>query len=60
MIVRTPEQAAAIAKTHDGAGKPLIIVDYSDNPGAGTYGDATNLLKAMQPNVSPQPAPGQA
>ena len=43
----TPAEAAAIAETHEGQNKPLIIADYSDNPGAGTYGDATNLLKAM-------------
>ena len=28
-------------------GKPLIIADYSDNPGSGAYGDATGLLKAV-------------
>lgn len=43
----TPEQAAAIASNHDGKGKPLIIADYADNPGAGTYGDSTTLLKAL-------------
>ena len=40
------ETAAAIAKTHED-GKPLLVADYADNPGAGAYGDATNLLKAM-------------
>lgn len=43
----TPEQAAAMALSHDGKGKPLIIADYADNPGAGTYGDSTTLLKAL-------------
>jgi len=43
----TPEQAAAIASNHDGKGKPLIIADYADNPGAGTYGDSTTVLKAL-------------
>jgi microcystin degradation protein MlrC len=28
-------------------GKPLVISDYSDNPGSGAYGDATNLLRAI-------------
>jgi microcystin degradation protein MlrC len=39
----------AIAKAKAGAGaeKPLIIADYSDNPGSGAYGDATNLLRAV-------------
>ncbi|MFZ1663110.1 MAG: M81 family metallopeptidase [Paracoccaceae bacterium] len=40
------ETTAAIAKTHED-GKPLLVADYADNPGAGAYGDATNLLKAM-------------
>lgn len=26
---------------------PLVISDFSDNPGAGAYGDATNLLKGL-------------
>ena len=30
-----------------GATKPLVISDYSDNPGAGAYGDATALLAAI-------------
>ncbi|MBJ6127740.1 M81 family metallopeptidase [Microvirga splendida] len=29
------------------ATKPLVIADYSDNPGSGAYGDATRLLKAV-------------
>ncbi|MEZ5647742.1 MAG: M81 family metallopeptidase [Alphaproteobacteria bacterium] len=43
----TPEQAAEIALNHEGHGKPLIIADYADNPGAGAYGDSTTLLKAL-------------
>jgi microcystin degradation protein MlrC len=42
--------ADAIAQARDGqdgAAKPLIIADYSDNPGSGAYGDATALLKAV-------------
>ena len=27
--------------------KPLLIGEYTDNPGAGGYGDCTHLLKAM-------------
>ncbi len=27
--------------------KPLVISDYSDNPGSGAYGDATSLLRAV-------------
>jgi microcystin degradation protein MlrC len=36
-------EAIAAAKAHDAAKGPLIIADYSDNPGAGGYGDATEL-----------------
>lgn len=27
--------------------KPLVIADYADNPGAGSYGDSTALLKGL-------------
>jgi microcystin degradation protein MlrC len=40
-------QALARAREGTGSAKPLIISDYSDNPGAGAYGDSTVLLKAM-------------
>lgn len=39
--------AAAIAATFTSSEGPLIIADYADNPGAGSYGDATNLLRAL-------------
>jgi microcystin degradation protein MlrC len=43
---------AAAATATDGSTvgyqtKPLVIGDFSDNPGAGSYGDATNLLLAL-------------
>jgi microcystin degradation protein MlrC len=41
------EEAAARAAVHSYRGRPVIIADYADNPGAGSYGDATNLLRAM-------------
>ncbi|MER9915303.1 M81 family metallopeptidase [Mesorhizobium sp. M0050] len=41
------EEAAKIAKAYERHTGPLIIGDYADNPGAGAYGDSTNLLKAM-------------
>jgi microcystin degradation protein MlrC len=43
------EEAAAVAATYDhreGPG-PLVIADYADNPGAGGYGDSTELLRAL-------------
>jgi microcystin degradation protein MlrC len=40
-------EAVELAASHpDGAG-PLIIAEYSDNPGGGAYGDVTELLAAM-------------
>jgi microcystin degradation protein MlrC len=42
--------AEAMARAKAGEGrhdKPLLISDYSDNPGSGAYGDATNLLRAV-------------
>lgn len=41
------EEAAAQARAFDSSKGPLIIADYSDNPGSGAYGDATTLLAAM-------------
>lgn len=47
------KEAMATAKAGEGTlgpeagGKPLVISDYSDNPGSGAYGDATNLLRAV-------------
>ena len=40
-------EAAAVAKAWNGDAGPLVIADYADNPGAGAYGDATNLLAAL-------------
>ena len=39
--------AMALARTHDGGKGPLVLADYTDNPGGGGYGDTTNLLRAM-------------
>lgn len=43
----TVEEAAHIARDFDPGRGPLVIADYADNPGAGAYGDATNLLRAL-------------
>lgn len=40
------EEAAAEALAWTGE-KPLVIADYADNPGAGSYGDSTALLKGL-------------
>jgi len=41
------DSAATIAKQFDSTDGPLVIADYADNPGAGSYGDSTNLLRAL-------------
>lgn len=40
-------QAAAIAARYTPVDGPLVIADYADNPGAGGYGDSTELLRAL-------------
>ena len=45
--ILSPDEAVAAAKGRVYDGRPLVIADFSDNPGGGAYGDATNLLKAM-------------
>jgi microcystin degradation protein MlrC len=45
------EEAAAIAATYEPDKGPLVIADYADNPGAGGYGDSTELLRALLERV---------
>lgn len=40
-------EAATIAAQYMPTEGPLVIADYADNPGAGGYGDATELLRAL-------------
>lgn len=40
------DEAAAEALAWTGE-KPLVIADYADNPGAGSYGNSTALLKGL-------------
>jgi len=41
------DEAATIAATYESDKGPLVIADYADNPGAGGYGDSTELLRAL-------------
>lgn len=43
----TVAEAAAMAAAFDASQGPIVIADFSDNPGGGAYGDATALLDAM-------------
>jgi len=40
-------EAAKIAAAYISSRGPLVIADYADNPGAGGYGDSTELLRAL-------------
>ncbi|MGE5269125.1 MAG: M81 family metallopeptidase [Thiohalocapsa sp.] len=40
-------EAVARAKQGQPGDKPLVIADYTDNPGGGGYGDATALLQGL-------------
>jgi microcystin degradation protein MlrC len=40
-------EVVALARAGKPGDKPLVISDYTDNPGGGGYGDATALLQAM-------------
>jgi microcystin degradation protein MlrC len=51
-------EAIVAAKAHDASKGPLVIADYSDNPGGGGYGDATELLRGMIEADLPQAAFG--
>ncbi|HZS85375.1 MAG TPA: M81 family metallopeptidase [Stellaceae bacterium] len=43
----TVAEAVALARQGKPGDKPLVIADYTDNPGGGGYGDATALLAGM-------------
>ena len=40
-------EAVALARRGVPGAKPLVIADYTDNPGGGGYGDATAFLKGL-------------
>ena len=39
--------AVALARRGQPGDKPLVVADYTDNPGGGGYGDATAFLKGL-------------
>jgi microcystin degradation protein MlrC len=47
--IRLLSIAEAVARAGEGkkGDKPLVIADYTDNPGGGGYGDATAFLKGL-------------
>src|ERR1700730_313541 len=40
-------EAVALARQGKTGDKPLVVADYTDNPGGGGYGDATAFLKGL-------------
>jgi microcystin degradation protein MlrC len=40
-------EALALARQGKPGDKPLVVADYTDNPGGGGYGDATAFLKGL-------------
>lgn len=40
-------EAVALAKQGKPGDKPLVVADFTDNPGGGGYGDATAFLKGL-------------
>jgi len=40
-------EAVALARRGRAGDKPLVVADYTDNPGGGGYGDATAFLKGL-------------
>jgi microcystin degradation protein MlrC len=40
-------EAVALARRGKAGEKPLVVADYTDNPGGGGYGDATAFLKGL-------------
>src|SRR5215472_16286150 len=40
-------EAVALARQGKPGDKPLVVADFTDNPGGGGYGDATAFLKGL-------------
>ncbi len=45
--LHTPDEAVQRARTRGEPGKPVVIADTQDNPGAGGNGDTTGMLAAL-------------
>ena len=47
MDLHLPDEAVARARSRGEPGKPVVLADTQDNPGAGGNGDTTGLLKSL-------------
>jgi microcystin degradation protein MlrC len=45
--LRSVAEVVALAREGKTGDKPLVVADYTDNPGGGGYGDATAFLKGL-------------
>ncbi|WP_271272453.1 M81 family metallopeptidase [Aliamphritea hakodatensis] len=52
------EDCITQAQQYSGASRPVIIADFSDNPGSGAYSDCTALLSALLKSGLPDVAIG--
>lgn len=52
-----PSPAEGVAAALAAAAGPIVVNEYADNPGGGTPGDGTHLLRAL---LAARPAPGTA
>jgi len=43
----SPDDAMRRCARADSDGRPIVLADFSDNPGGGSYGDSAALLEAM-------------
>jgi microcystin degradation protein MlrC len=49
-----PDEAVARARSRGEAGRPVVLADTQDNPGAGGNGDTTGLLKSLIAQNAPE------
>jgi len=54
----TPDEAVLYAMRHAGSGRPTVIADAQDNPGAGSNSDTTGMLRALLKNKATRAAIG--
>lgn len=47
IALSSPAVAMAHCARTESDGRPVVLADFSDNPGGGSYGDSTALLRAM-------------
>ncbi len=54
MALHLPEEAVAHARQRGEPGRPVVLADTQDNPGAGGNGDTTGLLAALVRQQAPE------